>query len=454
MPRRVWAMAVLLVAAGGASPAVAQPLFPPDPPPSPGDYAPLPPPPGPVTRPRDSDILGAPVAVRGEPVRPSNDLPPEPRSGSTLPVGFSEPPAVQQPSRAVGLGAPSSATAVPASAIEPVARNVPAGPAADPVNDFLTRRSSSLRDTADRVTRTTRTTTDKASWKFGEKLEGALGQQSEWFRSDHAFDGFISPVTSPFLFEDPRSLTEVRPVFLYQKIPGGQVDFRGGSISFFGVQGRVAFTDRFSFTINKLGGLWLNSGTGSGIGDHSGFAEFWFGPKYTFIRNEQTGSLLAGGLLFQLATGSSSAFQNTGSFSMAPYVTYAQNFGRDWRVGSMNAMVNTGYSFSSGNSRSDYYYLNGHLDLDIMNKHRFYPLVELNWVLNTTNGNSNPFGVEGRDLLNLGGRAQGKGLLTGAIGGRFKITESAQIGTAFEYPLVGSRDLFQYRFTLDFILRY
>jgi len=61
--------------------------------------------------------------------------------------------------------------------------------------------------------------------------------------------------------------------------------------------------------------------------------------------------------------------------------------------------------------------------------------------------------VSGRDLINFGG--QGKnGLLTGAFGARYKITESAQVGTAFEFPFAGRKDLFQYRFTLDFILRY
>ena len=41
-----------------------------------------------------------------------------------------------------------------------------------------------------------------------------------------------------------------------------------------------------------------------------------------------------------------------------------------------------------------------------------------------------------------------------AFGGRYKITEAAQIGAAFEFPIAGPRDLFQYRVTVDFILRY
>ena len=45
-------------------------------------------------------------------------------------------------------------------------------------------------------------------------------------------------------------------------------------------------------------------------------------------------------------------------------------------------------------------------------------------------------------------------MVTWAIGARYKISESAQIGAAFELPVAGPRDIFQYRFTLDFILRY
>ena len=163
------------------------------------------------------------------------------------------------------------------------------------------------------------------------------------------FDGFISPVTNPFLFEDPRSLTEVRPIFMYQQIPGSQPDLNGGNIWFFGTQARVAFTDRLSFVINKLGGISVNPGSDSIIPNQSGFAEIWFGPKYTFIRDEQCGSLLAGGLQFQVPVGSQGTFQDTGSLSLMPYATYAKNFFPDWRIGSLNTMIGTGYSISVNN---------------------------------------------------------------------------------------------------------
>jgi hypothetical protein len=334
---------------------------------------------------------------------------------------------------------------VSARVVEAPARPAAAAdPPPDPMNELLARRARD-RD---------RPPPERSSEKFGEKLEGLWDTCREKFRSDHAFDGFISPVTSPFLFEDPRSLTEVRPVFIYQKVPSAQPDLEGGSLTYFGVQGRLAITERWSFVIHKLGGLSLNPRESSLLDGETGFAELWLGPKYTFIRNEQTGSLWAGGLQFQIPVGSSGVFQNTGSLSLVPYATYGQNLFPNLRIGSVNALVNTGYAFSTTRERSDYYFLNGHLDLDVCNWHRIYPLAELNWLLYTTNGTSVPIGSEGRDLINFGAQAKGKGLLTGALGARLKISESAQLGAAFELPLAGPRDLFRYRFTVDFILRY
>jgi hypothetical protein len=457
MRRGAW-QAVLLVAVGTASPAAAQPLAPSGPPPGPVAPDPLSPalPTTPVSRPEP--VLGPPTAVRGYPVRAAADLPPPPTPSVGVTPAVGEVPAVRSPSRGAVLGAPTAASPIPAKVVESAGvRQAGASdspPATDPVNDLLGRRSAYSRESSarERDRDPDKPPSARSSEKWGEKLEGWLGHKEDWFRSDHCFDGFISPVTNPFLFEDPRSLTEVRPIFLYQKIPGGQPDFGGGHITFFGVQGRLAITERLSFVINKLGGQWFSSG--GPVDASSAFSELWLGPKYTFIRNENTGSLLAGGLQFQLPIGSGGGFQNTGSLSLVPYVTYGQNLFRESEWGSFNTLIGAAYAISTSHARSDYLSLSGHLDWDVRNWHRFYPLVEMNYYLYTTNGNSTPVGIEGRDLINFGGQAKGQGLLTMAFGARFKIVEAAQIGTAFEFPIAGPRDLFQYRFTLDFILRY
>ena len=75
-----------------------------------------------------------------------------------------------------------------------------------------------------------------------------------WFQSDHGFDQMISPVTNPFFFEDPRALTEVRPIFIYQAIPGSS-PVASGSLFWYGTQLRPALTEKISLTINKLGGI-------------------------------------------------------------------------------------------------------------------------------------------------------------------------------------------------------
>ncbi|MDB5307793.1 MAG: hypothetical protein JWO38_1995 [Gemmataceae bacterium] len=464
MPRGPWATALLLVVTGATAPAAAQPLAPVGPPPALSSSLDQLPPSVPVRGSAPVDhppsILGAPIAVRGEPVRPPVDpLPPAVSGSAWAPASIPEPPAVQKTTRAAGLGAPmatgsgvtTAAGPVSAATVESRVRQAGATtpPPTDPVNDFLARRSGYKADSTRDGKHDSR-----PSWKLEDRVGDVLGPRGEWFRSDHAFDGFISPVSNPFLFEDPRSLTEIRPIFISQRIPGKARDFNGGHVTFFGTQARLAITDRLSFTINKLGGVWFSTGGGSPFSGDSGFSELWFGPKYTFIRNEQTGSLLAGGLLFQTPVGSPGVFQNTGGLSLVPYATYGQNLFRDFRFGSFNFLANGGYSFATSKSRSDYLYLNAHLDMDVMNWHRIYPLVEMNWFVNTSNGTANPIGIEGRDLINFGGQAKGTGLLTGAIGVRGKITESAQIGTAFEVPLAGRRDLFDYRFTVDFILRY
>jgi hypothetical protein len=465
MPRSAWLAVVVFALSAPAARAQLEPIAPS--PPSdlpPGESAA---PSGtPVTRdppPKRPSLLGAPIAIQGTaPPRaaepPRTEPPAPPRTAEPIaPAEFSDTAKPDAP-RGAKFGAPVSANAtgdeqpvVPVSSRQvhsSVARTAPQPSATDPVDDFLKKRSELKGEDKSRG----------RSWKLGDigdRLSDVIGNRNGgWFKSDHLFDGFISPISNPFLAEDPRSITELRPLFVFQRVPSSQPDFFGGRVNFFGTQARVAFTDRWSLVFHKLGGIAVNTNNETRFRDETGFAELWLGPKYTFYRGEETGAVAAGGLQFQIPTGPKGVFQDTGSLSLVPYVSYAQNFLRDLQYGSFNGILSTGYSFSTSKARSDYYWLTAHLDFDVMNLHRFYPVAELNWFLTTTNGNSRAVGVEGRDLINFGGQAKGTGLLTGALGGRVKISESAQFGATFEIPFAGKRDIFRNRFTLDFILRY
>jgi hypothetical protein len=296
---------------------------------------------------------------------------------------------------------------------------------------------------------------------FGERIMEFLqpGTSREcdpkrWFESDHAFDYFISPVTNPFLFEDPRAVTELRPIFMYQSIPSGDVNFKGGNIEVYALQARLAFSDRFSMTVNKLGFITVNPGSGSTQPGGTSFAEFWLAPKFTFLRDTQNCLLGAAGLVFQIPDGPARTYQDTGSLSLVPYVTFAKNC-FDTRFGSLNVMNTTGYSFATDRQRSDYLYNSFHVDWDVANRHRLYPLMEFHYFQWTRSGGARALNVEGRDLANFGDtNSAGNANVNIAIGARYKFSEGMQLGIATEFPLNGRKDINDFRLTVDFIWRY
>ena len=304
-----------------------------------------------------------------------------------------------------------------------------------------------------------------AGGNFWEKgWQGFIGsfqrRSGQLFQSDHAgdFDQFASPVSSPFLTVDPRALTEVKPIFIYQTIPTKNDVFHGGSVEFFGLAGSVALTERWSLVLNKMGGIFVQPSdkTFTNGQDANSFSELWLGPKYTFYRDECNNTVAAAGLTFQIPAGNRQAFQNTGSLSLAPYFSFAKTFGKlPGQFGNFNYMSTTGFSFGTDSQRSDYFYSNFHVDFDVGGQHKFYPLIELNWTRYISSGGANPFFSEGGDLFNFGStNVSHHNLLTLATGARYKFSERVQTGVAFEFPLTNARDINDFRITVDLILRY
>ena len=397
-------------------------------------------------------FLQAPVDARFDSPRPAA-IP----SQDIRPVRADLPEELPRPARMTGVRTASGERGVQASN-DNYDRPIPPPSKSDP-NDLFVRSRKADRDRGEEP-RAKRTNLDepqvsdrdrrRESNRLRDLFDGGTGL----FQSDDCFSHMISPVTNPFLFEDPRSLTEVRPTFLYQRIPNGQPNFQGGHLWYFGGSARLAINDRWSVTLNKLGAVSVNPGGGSAIPSELGFGEIHLGPKFTFLRDTQTETVAAAGVIFQIPFGSSKVFQDTGKLSIVPYVTGAQTL-FDTRYGNVNGVVAAGYSLSTNRDRSDFFYASGNVNFDVGNMHRFYPLVEAHWFYTTTNGKERPgFGFEGRDFANIGGSAKGSNLFTTAFGARYKISERAQIGGAYELPVFGNRDLFRYRFTLDFILRF
>ncbi|MGF1581608.1 MAG: hypothetical protein ACFCD0_19950 [Gemmataceae bacterium] len=279
------------------------------------------------------------------------------------------------------------------------------------------------------------------------------------FQSDHEFDGFMSPLSNPFLFEDPRALTEIRPIFMYQRTPSDNPIYAGGNVTFFGLQARVAITPYVSIVMNKLGWIWQEVNNPdpfvTGLVSADGqFGEIHVGPKFTFLRYPETQTLLAAGLTFQIPSGATSVAQSTGSLSLVPYVSYGQQFLQS-DYGAFHFIGTTGYAFGTDDQRTDYWFLSAHFDYDILNYHRFYPFIDLNYFLYTSNGGSRPIDFEGRALQNFGAtNVSGDSDLSIATGMRFKFNPFISIGAGVEFALLSPRDMFDYRILVDMIFRY
>src|SRR5262249_25902201 len=192
---------------------------------------------------------------------------------------------------------------------------------------------------------------DKCKDVFG----GTHGHGGNWCESDHGYDVFCSPVSNPFFMEDPRALTELRPLFIAQDSPNHVPVFAGGNSYFFGVQGRVAFNDCWSLVINKLGFVSFDPKHPTPeLGRDTAFAEINIGPKWTFVHNTSTNTVAAVGLNFDVPAGSKQVLQDTGTLSLDPYISFAQSFGRT-SFGAFNFMGTTGYNFSVDDKRSEFY---------------------------------------------------------------------------------------------------
>ncbi len=74
--------------------------------------------------------------------------------------------------------------------------------------------------------------------------------------SERCFDDFISPMINFVFFEDPRTLSEIRPIFVHHSLPS---TLAGGSVQLYAMQFRIALTDRLSLIAVKDGFIVNNS---------------------------------------------------------------------------------------------------------------------------------------------------------------------------------------------------
>lgn len=260
--------------------------------------------------------------------------------------------------------------------------------------------------------------------------------------SDHCFDDFISPMTNPVFFEDPRTLTEARFIFMHHDVPAV---VGGGDIQLYGMQVRAALTEDLSLIASKDGYI---------ISDNplmnDGWADVSVGLKYNVFKDPQAQQILSAGFMFELPIGSTRSLQGTGDGEFNLFASAGTEF-----LETFHYLTSSGFRLPTNRAEeSTVWYWSNHVDWQIEDT-GFYLFGETNWYHWMRSGRSFPLPVEGIDLINLGSiGVAGNDIVTGAVGVKYKPTGNLELGIAWEAPMTRRRDVMDDRFTFDCILRF
>lgn len=265
--------------------------------------------------------------------------------------------------------------------------------------------------------------------------------------SDRCFSSFISPMTNPVFFEDPRTLTEARFIYAHHKVPN-RAPLAGGEIQFFAMQLRAALTDRLSVIATKDGFFTFSNEINVAAND--GWSDVNAGLKYNLWSDPDCQRLLSAGVTYELPVGSTRAAQGNGDGEFNLFLTGGA------QVGAWSHVVSAGGLRLPVDrvDESQVAYWSAHFDTQVPDT-CWYLFAEGNWYHWVNSGRRVPLNLEGLDLFNVGSNnVAGNDIVTGAFGLKFKPSQLNEIGIAFEAPLTDRRDVIENRVTFDLIVRY
>ncbi len=264
--------------------------------------------------------------------------------------------------------------------------------------------------------------------------------------SEPCFNDFVSPVSNPVYFEDPRTLSEVRLLFINHELPTA---LGGNSVQSYMAQARVALSRRLSLIVTKNGFVYSQAPF-----LEPGFANVNAGLKYNLLRDPRAGYIVSSGLTYEIPLGSQRSLQGLGDGEFNFFLT-----GGTRLFASPNAhFISTGGMRQplDQSSSSRIAYWSNHIDFRLPTRLPIYVLTEVNWwhYVNEGAGGGLLSLPEGGDLYNLGTVTPGSDLVTQAVGTRTKLRRNIEAGSAFEFPLGPNEAAFKERVTMDLIIRY
>jgi hypothetical protein len=299
-------------------------------------------------------------------------------------------------------------------------------------------------------------------------LAGSVITQTTTPTTPTPADGFADarrPISNPTLFDLALPTTNVHPLFLYHALPDrintrlGSLEL-GGDVELYALQFEIAINERLSIVATKDGYVDMNPD--NTLSNESGWANLGAGLKYAFILDPVSRTALSGTMTFEIPTGNSDVFQGEGDGALNLIVS-GLKLVDNWQFAGGAGLI---IPFSDEQSTSSW--LSAHASYQVCKW--FTPLVEINWfhVIDTGDGTGNyPSQVggavpavidfEGGDLFNLGAENgdENRDFVSLAMGFRSRITDSIDIGAAYEIPLTDDEDsLMKERVTVDLVWKF
>lgn len=208
------------------------------------------------------------------------------------------------------------------------------------------------------------------------------------FESDHDFDDFISPMTNPVFFEDPRMVTEARIIFANHHLP----DMLGGdNVQLYAAQIRARLTDNVSLIATKDGFLVSQSPI---LDD--GWADVAAGLKFNLLADPDLQFLLSSGFTFEIPLGQRRALQGNGDGEFNIFV----NAGAEV-IENVHWVSAAGVRLPTNRSAENQVaYWSNHFDLQLGDS-GLYVFNEWNWFHWMHDGKAFPLPLGGLDIINL-----------------------------------------------------
>ncbi len=277
-----------------------------------------------------------------------------------------------------------------------------------------------------------------ADWLDGIDFKGSLGPERH--------TRYVPPLANPLFNETPYITTEIRPIYIHQRVPK---DFLtgGGTIKVIAAELRVALTDRLGFIASKDG--YADIDWKGVLPDTDGLANISAGLKYAVISDPQGQGILTMGVEYEPPTGNLKTdgirLQGRGSGFIDVFVTGAKAFDKLGLQGSLGANV----ALDNEHDSSLFHY-SAHVDYELFPN--FFPLIELNGWTTIDNGTRTPVKFDGVDLVNLGGDSGT--IITGTIGARYRLTNNIIFGLGYEEALTNRKDILDWRLYADVIIHF